>query len=131
MGDVAVTANGHTHAMAVDSLDGDIDIDVDADRHPHVRLPADVHVFYVDDRFETDGGATPTTRTRVAGYGLSGSVRDYAMSGALLLASITGWLWGSASGAVQFTALLTGLVAAGLGLLAYRSATAGVNHVGE
>ncbi|AFK18630.1 hypothetical protein E6P09_07590 [Haloferax mediterranei ATCC 33500] len=131
MGDVAVTANGHTHAMEVDSLDGDIDVDVDADVNPHVRLPADVHVFYVDDNLETDGGAAATTRTRVEGYGLSGPVRDYAMAGSLLLAAITGWLWGSASGSVQVTAFLTALIAGGLGLVTYRSATAEVRNVAE
>ncbi|MCO8267442.1 hypothetical protein NKF06_12800 [Haloferax sp. AB510] len=131
MGDVAVTADGHTHAVAVADLEGDIEVDVDAGTEPRVRLPTDVCVSYVEDALETDGGVSAHTRSRVDGYGLAGKTRDYAMAGAMLLASVAGWLWASAGGGMQFAALVTASAAAGLGVIAYRSAAAGVSHVGE
>ncbi|RYJ08302.1 hypothetical protein ELS19_17250 [Halogeometricum borinquense] len=129
MGDVAVTRNGHTHAMEVDDLEGDIDVDLDAGRDPHVRLPKGVHVFYDDgpDPVATDGGTTTTTRTRVHGYGLSGQVRDFAMAGAFSLALVAGWLWGTAPD--ETAALVALFVAAGIGLIGYRSARADAGGV--
>ncbi|QIB73539.1 hypothetical protein G3I44_04120 [Halogeometricum borinquense] len=128
MGDVAVTRNGHTHAMEVDDLEGDIDVDLDAGRDPHVRLPKGVHVFYDDaDHVATDGGTTATTRTRVHGYGLPGQVRDFAMAGAFSLALVAGWLWGT--DATGGAALVAFFVAAGIGLIGYRSARADAGGV--
>lgn len=119
-GEVLVRERDTVTAIATDRLDEDIAVDLDHTEAPHIGVPADSWVSYEggpgfetngdgNEEVATDGGlVSQRVEMRQYGLGLSGDLRDVALSLMALVFSAAGYLWSAGESVAAIVAMAAG-----------------------